>query len=176
MEPPATIETDRLLLRRATVDDADGVFAYASDAEVTRFLTITPRTTVDDSVAFLKWCEKAWDAGTSFPLAIVDRSSDEFVGMIELRISMHGVELGYALQRGAWGNGFMTEAIRGAIDWALGNQDVYRVWAYADVANVGSRRALEKAGMTREGHLHRWQIHPNHSSEPADVYVYAVWR
>jgi ribosomal-protein-alanine N-acetyltransferase len=176
MEPPVRIETDRLVLRRTTADDADGVFSYASDAEVTRYLTITPRTSVDDSVAFLNWCDEAWDAGTSFPLAIVDRSSDEYLGMIELRVSIHGVELGYALRRSAWGNGFMAEAIRAAADWAFGNEDVYRVWAYVDVANVASRRTLEKAGMTREGHLHRWQIHPNSSSEPADVYVYAVWR
>lgn len=176
MEPPVRIETDRLVLRRTKADDADGVFSYASDAEVTRYLTITPRTSVDDSVAFLKWCDEAWDAATSFPLAIVNRSSYEFVGMIELRISIHGVEMGYALRRSAWGNGFMTEAIRGTSDWAFRNEDVYRVWAYADVANVGSHRALEKAGMTREGQLHRWQIHPNSSPEPADVYVYAVWR
>ena len=176
MEPPVRIETGRLVLRRTTANDADGVFAYASDAEVTRYLTITPRTSVDDSVAFLKWCDEAWDAGSSFPLAIVERFSDEFIGMIELRVSIHGIELGYALERSAWGNGFMTEAIRGAADWAFSDGDVYRVWAYVDVGTVGSRRALEKAGMTREGHLHRWQIHPNSSSKPADVYVYAVWR
>lgn len=176
MMPPPRIETDRLLLRRTTADDADGVFSYASDVEVTRYLTITPRTSVDDSVSFLKWCKEAWDAGTSFPLAVVDRLSEDFIGIIELRVTIHGIELGYALRRSAWGNGFMTEAIRGATDWAFGNAGVYRVWAYVDVANVGSRRTLEKAGMTREGHLHRWQIHPNNSSEPADVYVYAVWR
>lgn len=176
MEPPVRIETARLTLRRTTADDADGVFAYASDAEVTRYLTITPRTDVDDSVAFLKWCDEAWEGGSSYPLAIVDRSSGQFVGIIESRISIHGIELGYALLRSAWGNGFMTEAILGVIDWAFGNDEVHRVWAYVDVANVASRRALEKSGMTREGHLHRWQVHPNSSSEPADVYLYAVWR
>jgi RimJ/RimL family protein N-acetyltransferase len=176
MEPPVRIETDRLVLRSTTKEDAEGIFAYASDPEVTRHLTITPRTNIDDSVEFLLWCDEAWKAGTSFPLAIVERSRDEFIGIIELRVSIHGIELGYALQRSAWGNGFMTEAIRGAADWAFGNEDVYRVWAYVDVANVAFRRTLEKAGMTREGRLHRWQIHPNSSSEPADVYVYAVWR
>ncbi len=164
------------MLRRTTPDDADGVFAYASDAEVTRYLTITPRTGVDDSVEFLEWCEEVWDAGSSFPLAIVDRSRNEFIGMIELRVSIHGIELGYALQKSSWGSGFMTEAIRGAADWAFSSEDVHRVWAYVDVANVASRRVLEKAGMAREGHLHRWQIHPNSSPEPSDVYVYAMWR
>jgi ribosomal-protein-alanine N-acetyltransferase len=176
MEPPVRIDTDRLVLRRTTTDDADGVFAYGSDVEVTRYLTFAPRTNVDDSLAFLKRCDEVWEDGSSFPLAIVDRFRDEFIGMIELRVSTHGVELGYALRRSTWGKGFMTEAIRAAVDWAFTDEDVHRVWAYVDVGNVGSRRTLEKAGMTREGHLHRWQIHPNNSSEPADVYVYAIWR
>jgi RimJ/RimL family protein N-acetyltransferase len=176
MEPPLGIETDRLVLRRTVANDADGVFAYASDAEVTRFLTITPRTDITDSVEFLERCDAAWNAGTSFPLAMVDKSTGGFIGMMELRVSIHGIELGFARLRSVWGKGYMTEAIQAVVDWGFGDDDVYRVWAYVDVGNVASRRALEKAGMTREGRLHRWQIHPNSSPEPADVYVYAVWR
>ncbi len=176
MEPPVRIETDRLVLRRTTADDADGVFAYAADAEVTRFLTITPRSDISDAVKFLERCSEAWDAGTSFPLAMVDKSTGGFIGIIEPRVSIHGIELGYALRRSAWGNGYMTEAIQAVVGWGFENDDVYRVWAYVDVANVGSGRALEKVGMIQEGCLHRWQIHPNSSPEPADVYIYAVWR
>jgi len=35
---PPTLETDRLLLRKMTLEDAKVVFAYASDPEVTRFV------------------------------------------------------------------------------------------------------------------------------------------
>jgi RimJ/RimL family protein N-acetyltransferase len=156
--------------------DADAVFAYASDAAVTRYLTITPRSSVDEVVPFLEWCNEAWDAGTSFPLAIVTRSDDKFVGIIEARVTDHGIELGYALHQSAWGNGYMPEAIQGVVQWAFGHDDVHRVWAYVDVANAASRRTLEKVGMTREGHLHSWQVHPNNSPQPADCYLYAVWR
>lgn len=67
----------------------------------------------------------------------------------------------------------MTEAVRAVTDWTLEKDTSYRVWAYVDVANIASQRVLEKAGMTREGTLHRWAQHPNVSHEPPDSYVYA---
>ncbi|NOY56808.1 MAG: GNAT family N-acetyltransferase, partial [Actinobacteria bacterium] len=60
--------------------------------------------------------------------------------------------------------------------WALSEPEVYRVWAYVNVGNVVSQRVLEKAGMVREGVLHRWAPHPNVSAEPSDAYMYAKWR
>jgi len=65
--------------------------------------------------------------------------------------------------------------LRTCVDgWAsLGRPEVYRVWAVCDTANLASARVLEKVGMTREGILKRWSVHPNVSPEPRDCFVYA---
>jgi len=42
--------------------------------------------------------------------------------------------------------------------------------------DTASARVLEKLGMSREGVLRRWIIHPNISAEPRDCYVYAKVR
>ena len=174
--PPDEIETARLHLRHPRLNDADAMFDYASDVEVTRFLTFPPAVEVSFVVEFLERCEQVWLDGSAFPWAITLHDHDELLGTVEARPTVHGVELGYVLRRSSWGNGYMTEAVQAVADWNLAQEAVYRVWAYVDVANIASQRVLEKAGLTREGTLHRWAHHPNTSHEPSDSYMYARWR
>jgi [ribosomal protein S5]-alanine N-acetyltransferase len=51
--------------------------------------------------------------------------------------------------------------------------DVWRIGDVCDVENVGSARVMEKAGLTREGLLRRWMMHPNVSDAPRDCFIYA---
>ena len=53
---------------------------------------------------------------------------------------------------------------------------IWRIGAGCDVENLGSARVMERAGLTREGVLRRWIIHPNISSEPRDWLSYAKVR
>ena len=70
----------------------------------------------------------------------------------------------------------MTEALRAAARWAMGEPDIWRIGAVCDVENCASARVMEKAGLEREGILHRWIIHPNVGSEPRDCFSYAMVR
>lgn len=176
MVQPPEILTERLRLRRPRLDDAAEVFVYQSDPEVTRYLTFPTATDVSQAEEFLRRCDRVWEAGDAFPMAVTLRGNDHLIGMVEPRPTDHGVELGYVLQRSSWGHGFMTEAVRGVVEWALTHDDVFRIWAYVDVDNPASQRVLEKAGMVIEGTLHRWAQHVNASVEPSDAIMYATWR
>ncbi|VAV99826.1 hypothetical protein MNBD_ACTINO02-2613, partial [hydrothermal vent metagenome] len=140
------------------------------------FLRRGPSTDISESISFLERNESVWKTGDTFPWAITVKPDPLLVGMIEARASDHGVELGYVLTRAAWGHGYMAEAAQAVVDSAFCDADVFRVWAYTHVGNGPSRRVLEKIGMSREGVLHRWALHPNSSAEPSDAYMYAVWR
>lgn len=96
------------------------------------------------------------------------------MGMITARVDDHKWELGYVLSRSNWGKGFMTEAVKGVIEWALKQPEIFRVWAVCDVDNRASARVMEKTGMKREGRLSRWSVHPNLSAQPRDSYCYAM--
>ncbi len=174
MQPPDVIRTERLLLRRPTEADAAALFGYQSNAEVTLYLAFPTATDISEAYAFLRRCETVWDEGVAFPLGIINEEG-KFVGMIELRPIAHRVQVGYVLTRNEWGKGYMTEALSAATDWAFRQPDVLRVSAFCDIENVGSQRVLEKAGFIREGMMHRFAIHPNASSEPRDVVMYARW-
>lgn len=102
-----------------------------------------------------------------------DEGYGQLLGMVGVKFDGHKAELGYVLARPYWGRGYMTEAAQAVVDWALTQEDIYRVWAICDVENGASARVMEKIGMHREGLLHRWIIHPNRSDEPRDCFAYA---
>ena len=67
----------------------------------------------------------------------------------------------------------MTEALRAVADWALAQPGIWRIGDVCDVDNRASARVMEKAGMSCEGRLRRWGIHPCISPEPRDCLSYA---
>jgi len=155
---PERFETERLLLRRSMVEDAEAIFAgYAQDHEVTKYLTWKATGNIEDTREHLRTSATAWREGA-----------------VGVRVDGYKVELGYVLARRFWGKGYMTEAVRAVVSWALEEKDIYRVWAVCDVENQASARVMEKVGMQREGILRRWTMHPNRSDEPRDCYCYAM--
>lgn len=174
--PPVPMTTDRLTLRRVAESDAEDVFAYHSDPEVAVYLSFNPAREVSESASFIQRCESAWDSGEAFPIAITSTPDNRLIGIVELRPTGHGVELGYVLARSQWGKGYMVEAVQAVAEWVFRETDEHRVWALTDIDNHASQRVLEKAGFLREGVLHRWSRHPNVSPDPRDVAMFALWR
>jgi len=173
IQPPETFTTERLILRRPRRTDAAAVYEYARDPEVTRYLIFPTHRSLADAEQFLAGCASHWESGEEFCWLITLKGQDHVMGSIGCRVRGHAAEIGYALARACWGSGYATEAGQAVVAWAAGLPGVYRVWAVCDMKNLASARVLEKLGMSREGLLRRWIIHPNVSAEPRDCYVYA---
>jgi [ribosomal protein S5]-alanine N-acetyltransferase len=173
--PPETLETRRLKLRKPVLRDAEEIFRkYAQDPEVTKYLTWRPNRTVQETRGFVRACLQAWTKGKSFHWVIVRQEDNQLLGMITARVDDQKWELGYVLARSYWGKGYMTEVLKRLVDWALKQKEIYRVWSVCDVDNLASARVMEKAGMKREGILRRWSMHPTISDEPRDSYCYSI--
>ena len=157
------------------MDDAPVLFErYARDPEVTRYLVWKPHKNIQETEQFLSACEELWRTGKDYAYVIALKKDGSLIGMFGLHSMNLKVEVGYALARPYWGEGYMTEALRSVIDWVFTQPDIFRVQAICDVDNVASARVMEKTGMTREGLLQRYVLHPNISDEPRDVYLYAL--
>ena len=165
--------TDRLVLRRPTLNDASSVYAYGSDPEVTRYLAFPTHRSVADAEQFLAACATRWDSGQEFCWLITLKGAGEVVGSIACRMSNHGADIGYVLARAYWRHGYMSEAARAVVEWIAVQPEVHRVWSFCDVENTASWRVMEKVGMSREGTLRKWFVHPNLSSVPRDCFVYS---
>lgn len=175
MKPPERFETARLILRKPRPDDTNAMFTgWAQDVEVTRYLTWRPHRSIEESHEIIRICLQLWEGDEDHPYMLALKEKDHPIGMIALHPDGFKVALGYVLAKAYWGKGYMAEASRAVIDWMFQQEGIYRVFATTDVENIGSQRVLEKAGMTREGLLRRYIIHPNITDEPRDCYMYAV--
>ncbi len=172
---PREFATDRLRLRKPSPDDAQALFeAYTQDEDVVRFLTWKPHASIDDTRAFLQWCDARWAQGEVFPYVIELRDGTAGpVGMIDLRRAQHTADFGYVLARPFWGKGIVAEALKALVDWSLAQPDIWRATAFCDAENPASARVMEKAGMRYEGLLRRYFVHPNVSAAPRDCTLYA---
>ena len=175
-------ETDSLLvgrrvrLRPFEDSDVEGVFAYASDSSVTRYLEWQPHRSLADSQRFITAAKRRVAEGcTTF--AIEHRSSETVLGACELRIvdPIHRVgEMGYALAPSYWGQGYNTEAGALLLDYGFGALHLLRIQGLCDVDNRRSFRTMEKLGMVRERLLPRFRWRDGHY---VDRYLYSIlWR
>lgn len=176
---PERLETDRLILRKPVPADAEGIFtAYATDPEVTRYLTWRPHTAIDATEALVEQYLERWRTGEGEQaFVIAEKVRPEMpIGCIGITFDGHAAEAGFVLARRAWNRGLMTEALTRILDTALSRPAIRRVSAFCDTENTASACVLEKAGMVQEGCLGRYAVFPNLSDMPRDCLVFAVER
>jgi ribosomal-protein-alanine N-acetyltransferase len=151
------LETERLLLRKMRLDDAEAMFAYASDPEVTRYVLFETHRSVEDSESFLRLALEGYERGDFGGWGVVLKDSGAFVGTCGMDAGYapeHArAELGYVLSREHWGRGLMPEAVRAVIRFGFKRMSLNRVQARCIAENAASARVMEKAGMTYEGTL-----------------------
>ena len=172
---PATIETERLVLRRPLTDDARTMFVrYASDPAVTRFLGWRPHTSVQDTKLLLACCDAEWAQFGVGCYLIQSREDGELLGSVSLRLfSPQQAATGYLLARDAWGRGYATEALRAMRSLAL-RLGVLRLSAICHPDHRASWRVLQKCGFVREGVLRGHAQFPNIApGVESDVLSYA---
>jgi len=172
---PSTFSTKRLLLRKPSLDDAQPIFdEYASDPQIPRFMSWRNHTHVDQTRDYLNLCLDIWASGDGYAFVIENLSAPGVpMGMIDMRCQSYKVEFGYVLAAKSWNKGYATEALKHLVDWSLDQDRFYRASAFCDVDHGASVRVMEKAGMSFEGILRRYFVHPNRSDEPCDCRMYA---
>jgi [ribosomal protein S5]-alanine N-acetyltransferase len=150
-ERPERVRTDRLLLRRFDPeDDYEAVHAYASDAEVTRYMDWGPNTP-GMTRSFL--ASTADGPQHDWEYAIEEVASGALVGGVGIHLmSADRADIGYCLARHAWGRGIATEAASALLRHAF-DIGVHRVQAGCHPDNAASIRVLTKLGMRLEGRM-----------------------
>lgn len=151
-----TLETERLILRKMTLDDAKAVFAYASDPEVTHYVIWEMHRTIEDSTAFLELALDKYESGGEPDWGIVYKGGHCFVGtcgFVNWDVDHTRAEIGYVLHKDYWGRGLMPEAVRAMIGFGFEQMGLNRIEARCIAKNTASARVMEKAGMTYEGTL-----------------------
>ncbi|SRR5579871_5028650 len=141
-------ETERLLVRHYTMDDAEDFYLLNSDPEVMKYIR-APKTR-QQALQFLR---ENIDYYLEFPLygrwALIEKKDNHFAGSFMLRpsVAVKGkIELGYALFKNYWGKGFATEATKGGIDYAFAKLKLHDLIAITQTENISSKQVLVKCG------------------------------
>lgn len=158
----ATLESERLRLRAMEYRDAPALFQIFSDAAVMRYWSRGPWTEEAEGVALIDRVAASVRDGTLFQWGVALKESDSVIGtctLAHLDWRNRRGEIGFALRRDCWGQGYMQEAARTVLTHAFTTLDFHRVEADVDPRNAASIKLLERLGFQKEGYLReRWLV------------------
>lgn len=186
------IETERLLLRRLMPDDAPAMFRnWASDPEVTRYLRWDPHPDENLTRQLLAAWTELYPNKDYYQWGMVEKATGELFGSFSifdnalnervcpenwrrsgLDFSQSQWEVGYCIGRAWWGKGFMTEALKAAVDYWFTHTDASWLASCHDVRNPASGRVMEHAGFVYDHD----DIAHNFDGTAVNVRVYALTR
>ena len=168
---------DKIELTEIRETDKPQFVKYLNNKEHYDYTLMIPSPyTEADADVFINLCREAEKRnGRVVNFAIRSTENGELMGGIGLMtneklIAKHKVEIGYWIGKPFWGQGFMTEVVRGFSDYWLQNSDYVRLEAMVFAPNLASKRVLEKAGFTLEGFCKQFYIKPLDGSVK-DVYL-----
>lgn len=155
-----TLETPRLILRPFRPEDAGPMFRnWASDPEVTKFLTWPTYTDQRDAETYLRSLTESYAYPTSYDWAIELKELGEPIGSISVVSrdeKVESVHIGYCIGRAWWRKGFTSEALERVIRFFFEEVGVNRVDSRHDPRNPHSGGVMKKCGMVHEGTLRRF--------------------
>ena len=171
-----TIETKRLILRRAIREDVEPMFRnWASDPEVTKYLTWPAHESVEVTQSVLSGWLSEYGKDDYYHWMIVLKETGEPVGsLIASTVGRaQSAHIGYCIGRKWWRRGIMSEALQAVIEYLFDEVGYHRIEAMHDPDNPNSGAVMRKCGMKYEG-THRMSDRNNQGI--CDAAYYAILR
>ena len=170
-----TLETGRLILRRAVPEDAAPMFRnWASDPEVTKYLTWPTHKDVSVSQWVLDSWIREYEKDDSYVWMIELKELGQPIGsisVVRMRQDIGEAEVGYCMGKAWWHRGIMTEALGAVIDFLFREAGMERVCARHDPNNPHSGAVMGKCKMQYEGTL---RASDRNNQGICDASVYAI--
>jgi RimJ/RimL family protein N-acetyltransferase len=147
------LETERLVLRRLTPNDAAFILELLNDPAWLRFIGDKDVRTLEDARAYIRGGPMDMYARLDFGLYLVELKDDGapigICGLIK-RDALDDVDLGFALLSRFRSRGYAHEAASAVLPYARNSLGLTRIVAIASPNNDDSSRLLEKLGFQFE--------------------------
>src|SRR6266511_5951093 len=153
-----TIQTDRLLLRWISAEDVDDFYAIYSDPEVMRYWSTPPLPDRNAASTLVREIHEGFKRRELLKWGIALRTDDKLIGSVTLfkpDFTHRRVEIGYALGRAHWGNGYMHETLKALLTYAFDVLDFHRIEADADTLHAEIPNAPVSESRQHCAGLHR---------------------
>jgi ribosomal-protein-alanine N-acetyltransferase len=170
-----TLETERLILRRFTLDDADAMFRnWCNDPEVTKFLMWQTHKNVEETRQIREEWVSAYEQPDNYQWAIVPKDFGEPIGSIAVvhkNDEAKMVQIGYCIGKAWWHLGYTSEALTELVRFFFENVGVNRIESRHDPRNPNSGKVMLKAGLKFEGTLRQSDMN---NQGVCDAVYYAI--
>ena len=157
-----TINTNRLSLRPIRGEDVDDFYAVYSDPEVMRYWSTPPLPDLEAASKLISEIHEGFERHELLKWGIALRTTDKLIGSVTIfhpDFTHRRSEIGYALARAHWRQGYMLETLNAVLHYAFTELKLHRIEADVDPRNEASARTLERLGFQREGYLReRWHV------------------
>jgi RimJ/RimL family protein N-acetyltransferase len=147
------VDTERLVLRRFSDDDAAALAAINADPDVMQFIGGGAPLRREQSDELLRRFASEWDERGFGLWAVEDRGGGPLLGFCGLTVPMFlpdvlpAVEVGWRLAPHAWGRGIATEAAQAALAFGFEALGMRQIISIVDPGNGRSLRVCHKLGM-----------------------------
>jgi len=169
------ISTERLLIKKVSLDDAESLFKVWSNDAVTEYMNIDSMTEVSDAENMINFFIAADSSNEANRMGIFLKGNEKDAigscGFNYIDFENDRAEIGYELHSDYWRKGYMKEALTALIDYGFETFSFNRIEAKVDVKNVASQRLLEKMLFESEGVLREYEKQKN---EYIDIMMYSI--
>ena len=154
-----TLETERLILREVVLEDAENIYAYFSNEDVTKHYGMNAFTELSEAEALVQNFAKSFHNKRAIRWAIERKERAGLIGTIGFNLwqPLHKrAEIGYELHPDFWRLGYASEAIDRVVEYGFNELGLTRIGAVVYLENVASNQLLLKNGFELEGVLRNY--------------------
>jgi len=147
------LETERLVLRWITAEDAEFILELLNEPSWLRFIGDRGVRALDDAREYVRNGPAAMYERHGVGLYLVESKQDAaplgICGLIR-RDSLEDIDIGFAFLPGYWGNGYALESSAAVLEYGRRALGLRRIVAITSPDNDSSIRLLEKLGLKFE--------------------------
>ena len=144
------LETKRLKLRKLELKDANLAFKnWCSDVDVSKYMTWSTHKSVDETKEWISETERVYLENINYEWGIVLKETNEIIGSIGVYLKEefdNRYEIGYAISKKYWRNGYTTESLRCVMDYLINKENIKRFIGRHAKLNGASGSVMQKAG------------------------------
>ena len=172
--PFPIIETDRLLLKKFEITDAQDQFLLRSNDQCMKYIGKPTHKSIDESIELINLNHTNILEGNGIDWAIFHKTEQKIIGSIAIHKidkQNHRGEIGYMLQPACWNQGIISEALHEIIKYAFNTLNLHSLEALLDINNEASIAVLTKFKFVKEAHF-KENFYYNH--EFTDTVIYGL--
>ena len=153
---PPTLYTERLVLRKIAITDAEDMFSYSSNEALTRYLLWDPHPDLFYTEHYVRYLQDRYAVGDFYDFAVVLKATGRMIGTVgftSFDLPNRSAEIGYVIAPDCQGKGYATEAVTRILSFGFCECELERISAVCMKGNLASLRVMEKCGLKKEGLL-----------------------